>query len=451
MKNGLFIFLSCLIILYSCEQSSSIKEISVIGENTATIAAITKIKEKYESRNNLKVTTYPYEFATLSEKSNADLASGAGRYDIIMQYNFALSSFVRNNYVFPIDEMKKGLPDSLFSFESDLFQNAWKEVGYYYNLSKNDGSTMKIGYPFAINSMLLVYNKEMFENPSNKDAFFKKYGQPLSVPTSWEQYYKIAEFFTKKDKSSFGICMEGASNGELYYEFVNYLFSIGVGVLNKTSGWEGDERTNVIINNVDNLKALEFYLSLQPFNKGDYFNVDQPLQTKLFKEGNVAMTIMWSDLIYPQIYKSEGKEDNRFGYAPIPGNKSFIGGGSYYINRKSKNPQEAYKFILWLLNKANQIEMTKHGLCSPRKSVYDDPEVQEIPYINALKTSLDRGVYMMEAGPDADKISQIITKNIQFAWRKKLNFQEGLNPKDALDKMQSEIIMARTEIFKNIK
>lgn len=451
MKRLLFLFIASTILLYSCKQSNLSKEIALIGENTSTIAAITKVKVKYETKNGIKVTTYPYEFSTLSEKSNADLASGAGSYDIIMQYNFALSSFVRNDYVFTIDELKKDLPDSLFSFEKDLFQNAWNEVGCYYNLAKNDGSTMEVGYPFAINSMLLVYNKEMFENPLNKKAFLRRYDQPLLVPTSWDQYYKVAEFFTNKEKASFGVCMEGSSNGELYYEFVNYLFSIGDGILNKNSGWEGDEETEVIINNKNNLKALEFYLSLQPYNKGDYFNVDQPLQTKLFKEGNVAMAIMWSDLIYPQIYKTNGIEDNRFGYAPIPGDKSFIGGGSYYINKKSKNPKEAFKFVLWLLNGENQIEMAKNGLCSPRKSIYDDPEVQKIPYISALKTSLDRGVYMMEAGPDADKISQIITKNIQFAWRNINNHQEGLSPKEALDEMQIEIVRARAEIFENIK
>lgn len=442
---------SGLLLLYSCDSGKLKSEISIIGENTSTIAAITEVKEKFEVDNSVKVITYPYEFATLSEKSNADLASGTGGYDVIMQYNFALSSFVRNNYVFTIDELKKGIPDTQFAFESDIFPNAWKEVGYYYDLKNKTGDIIKIGYPFAINSMILVYNREMFDNPSNKIAFLEKYGQTLSVPTTWEQFYNIAEFFTRKDKSSYGICMQGASNGELYYEFVNYLFSIGDGVLEKDRGWEGDEKTEVIINSLNNLKALEFYLSLQDFNKGDYFNVDQPLQTKLFKEGNVAMAIMWSDLIYPQVYMKEGKEDNRFGYAPIPGDKSFIGGGAFYINRKSKNPIESFRFILWLFEKENQIEMAKKGLCSPLMSVYDDPEVQKIPYIAAVKNSLQRGVYMMEAGPDADMISQIITKNVQLAWRNKINPSTGLNPNGALKNMKEEIISSRTEIFKNVK
>lgn len=451
MKKLLFFVFSGLLLLYSCEPGKLKREISIIGENTSTIAAITEVKEKFEVDNSVKVITYPYEFGTLSEKSNADLASGTGAYDVIMQYNFALSSFVRNDYVFTIDELKKGMPDTQFAFESDIFPNAWKEVGYYYDLKNETGDIIKVGYPFAINSMILVYNKEMFDNPSNKIAFLEKYGQTLSVPTTWDQFYNIAEFFTRKDKSSYGICMQGASNGELYYEFVNYLFSIGDGVLEKDRGWAGDEKTEVIINSLNNLKALEFYLSLQDFNKGDYFNVDQPLQTKLFKEGNVAMSIMWSDLIYPQVYMKEGKEDNRFGYAPIPGEKSFIGGGVFYINRKSKNPIESFKFILWLFEKENQIEMAKKGLCSPLMSVYDDPEVQKIPYIEAVKNSLQRGVYMMEAGPDADMMSQIITKNVQLAWRNKINPSTGLKPNEALKNMKEEIVSSRTEIFKNIK
>jgi len=445
MKKCTICLIWFLTLLLSCNRDNSKNDIAIIGENTSSLASISKIKEQYSNQYHIKITTYPCEFSTLSEKSNADLANGGSMYDIIMQYNFSLSSFVRNNYVYSLDELKKNLPDSLFSFESDLFAQDWREVGYYYDLQKHDGSIKQIGYPFASNSMILVYNKEMFENPENRTAFEKKYGYQLSIPVTWDQFVHIADFFTSKHKSTFGLCMEGASSGELYYEFVNYLFSIGDGVMKKKSGWEGDENTPVIINTENNLKALRYYLNLKPYNKGDFFNVDQPLQTKLFKEGNVAMAIMWSDLIYPQIYKSEGKEDNRFGYATIPGGKSILGGGAFYINRNSKSANESFKLILWLLNENNQIEMAKQGLCSPRKSIYENPEVQKIPYTKAVKASLERGVYMAEAGPESDKINQIITNYVQRTWRGEIA------PEKALESMQKEISSARVEIFKNIK
>ena len=54
------------------------------------------------------------------------------------------------------------------------------------------------------------------------------------------------------------------------------------------------------------------------------------------KNGNVAMAIIWSDLAYDLIKLKNNNFDERFGFAPIPGNKSGLAGGSFFINKQSK-------------------------------------------------------------------------------------------------------------------
>lgn len=85
------------------------------------------------------------------------------------------------------------------------------------------------------------------------------------------------------------------------------------------------------------------------------------------------------------------------------------------------------------------------GLCSALKTVYDDPEIQKIPYSNALKTSLERGVYMLEAGIDATMISDKITANLQKMWNNELT------PNQAVANMQKEIDAERKTIYANLK
>lgn len=51
-----------------------------------------------------------------------------------------------------------------------------------------------------------------------------------------------------------------------------------------------------------------------------------------------------------------------------------------------------------------QIALTKQGLCSPLKSTYEDDEVMQIPYAEALKKSLEQGAYFFEAGPECDVV-----------------------------------------------
>jgi ABC-type glycerol-3-phosphate transport system substrate-binding protein len=93
----------------------------------------------------------------------------------------------------------------------------------------------------------------------------------------------------------------------------------------------------------------------------------------------------------------------------------------------------------------NQISLAKNGLCSPLKSTYDDPEVQKMPYANALKISLERGVYMFEAGPESDLVSQTLTNYLQQLWNDKLTVEE------ALTKTSEEISRGRVDIYKSLK
>jgi ABC-type glycerol-3-phosphate transport system substrate-binding protein len=152
---------------------------------------------------------------------------------------------------------------------------------------------------------------------------------------------------------------------------------------------------------------------------------------------------MWSDYVY-DLVRHDGKADDRFGFAPIPGNKSMLAGGIYYINRKSKHPKEAIDYVINVMQQKNQVEHMKRGLCSALKTAYDDPEVQGLPYTDALRQSLERGVYMVEAGPDADAISEIITQYLQRMWRNEIAAEEGL--KSAKRDIQAK----RAEIYQNL-
>lgn len=420
--------------------------VTVLGENSSNLQAMEAIKSDYEKTANVKIEFKPNTFEDAFNKANQDFANKTGLYDIILQYNFSLSSFIRNDYVYNIDELSKDIPKAQKSFESDLFPNAWQEVGYYYkNPSNPSDGTVKVGYPFAANSMLLVYNKEMFENEENKAAYRERYNEELAVPTDWDRYKKQAEFFTNPEKKTFGVCMQGAAGGWLYYEYCNFLYGMDGTVFKKQRGWEGDVNTPINISSPEAIAATNFYKTLKPYNAGNFTTIDATEQTKLLKQGNVAMGIVWSDYLYSFVFDANGKADVRFGFAPIPGSKSALAGGSFYINKQSKKPQEAIKYVMGLMQKPTQIALAKKGLCSPLKSTYDDTEVQKIPYSNALKISLERGVYMFEAGPESDLVSQTLTNYLQQFWDDKLTAEQALtNASEDIDK-------GRIDIYKILK
>jgi multiple sugar transport system substrate-binding protein len=443
MKNISFITIITLL-LFSCQHPKT--KITVLAESATSIQSMMALEKDYEAKHpDVDLDFKPNSFDDAFQKANQDFANGTGLYDIVMQYNFSLASFVSNKYVYPIDNLIKNMPDSIKAFEKDLFPDAWREIGFYKNIDNPNGEMVKVGYPFTSNTMLLCYNKNMFEDANQKSAYKKRYNEELQVPTNWEQFARVAQFFTQPQNKTYGVCLQGAVGGWLYYEWMNFLFGMGGKVMDKKYGWQGDENTKILLNTPEAIKAAKYYYSLKPYSVGNFTNVDAYEQVKIMKEGNVAMAIIWSDLAYSTVVKPDNSFDNRFGFTPIPGNKSMLAGGSYFINKKSKNPEVAAKYILDLMQPKVQIELTKKGLCSALKTVYDDSEIQKIPYSNALKVSLARGVYMLEAGIDATMISDKITANLQKMWNNELT------PEQAVESMQKEIDAERKAIYANVK
>mgnify|MGYP001566613600 CR=1 FL=1 len=444
----MFLFVIFVSLLTSCNNNREVK-LTVLGENSSNLQAMEALKSTYEKKANIIIDFKPNTFEDAFNKANQDFSNKTGLYDIVLQYNFSLSSFVRNKYVYNLDELTQDIPPNAFAFEADLFSNAWKEVSFYYKNpdNPNDG-IVKVGYPFASNTMLLVYNKKMFDDSNNQSSFHLKYNEKLMVPQNWEQFYKVSEFFTytneQTKQENFGICLQGAEGGWLYYEFCVFLYGMGGAIMDKERGWEGSENTPITLQSPEAIQATKYYKSLKPFNAGNYFTIDVTSQTKIMKQGNVAMGFVWSDYLYNFVYENEGNLDDRFGFAPIPGGKSPLAGGSFYINKQSKHPKEAAKYIIDLMQPANQIELAKKGLCSPLRTTYDNSEVQKIPYSNALKQSLERGVYMFEAGPESNLVSQVITNYIQQVWNNQLT------AKEALARAQEDIEKGRSEIFSNL-
>lgn len=436
--------------LVSCNSCNNLTDhktsIAILGEDSSNLKAMQDLKDTYEKKAGVVLEFNADSFEVADQKANQDFSKGTGIYDIVLQYNFSLASFARNKYVFTLDELRQYVSEqSTKSFEADLFPNAWKEVGFYYR-DPNDTSKgeVAIGYPFAANTMLLVYNRKLFEDPKHQAAYKQRYNEDLAPPKTWVQFEQIAAYFTPKDKSTAGVCLQGGSDAWLYYEWCNFLFGMGGAVMNKEFGWQSDATTPITLDSPQAIEAAKFYLRLKPYNTGDFFSMDAEKQREKMRTGQVAMAIMWSDYLYDLAFP-KGQPDDRFGFAPIPGAKSMLAGGIYYINRKTKHPKEAFEYVVHVMQKDNQVEHMKRGLCSALKTAYDDPQVQSLPYAAALRQSLERGTYMVEAGPDSTAIQETITEYLQKMWRNEISAEAGI--KEA----QKAIELRRAEIYRNLK
>lgn len=443
----------CIVATLVCGCDNSSKQIVVLGEDSANINAMEQSRASFESTGQGKLLFEKVSFEDAETKATQDFFNKTGNYDIVLQYNFLLSSFVRNDYVSPMAELKKAVPADKLAFESDIFRAGWKEVGYYYKRPfKTDSEIEPIGYPFALNTMLLVYNKKMFGDPQALQAYAARYkGKALEPPKTWEDFLSVAKFFTNKSSAdpslhTYGVVLQGAADGWLYYEWMNILFGQGGRVMDKQFGWMGDRDTPVLLDSPAAIAAAKYYLSLKPYNAGDFFVSKPEQQIERLRSGKVAMAIVWSDYIPELIQlakpeKQRGSTAGDFGFVPIPGSVSMLAGGSFFVNKHSKNKAEAFRYVIHLMQRESQVELAKKGLASPLDSVYDDPGVRALPYAAALRESLRRGVYMNEAGPEASLVRSVIEKYIQGAWKGEIDVEK------ALKNAKSEIETSRGKVF----
>ncbi|MFY7952763.1 MAG: ABC transporter substrate-binding protein, partial [Armatimonadaceae bacterium] len=153
------------------------------------------------------------------------------------------------HYVELSDWAKTGIP------MADIEEAAIKNYGEY-----PAGSGKLYAVPAESDCIGFAYRKDLFEDPKNKEAFKAKYGKDLAVPATWDDFQKVAEFFTKADGSMYGAALfyskdyDGATMG-----FDQVLWSFG-GQLN-----DGNGKVDGVINSAEAIKALEFHVGLKKF------------------------------------------------------------------------------------------------------------------------------------------------------------------------------------------
>jgi ABC-type glycerol-3-phosphate transport system substrate-binding protein len=135
-----------------------------------------------------------------------------------------------------------------------------------------------------------------------------------------------------------------------------------------------------------------------------------------FLKGDVAMALVWTDIL-SKLFSADNAAN--FSAHVIPGGKSMLGGGVCCVHGQSKHREIAETFVEGLLAPDVQAKLASEGWCSGYESVYNKKEVKTLPYADAVLESLRRGTYMIEAGPDAGAIREIVGSSIERIVREK--------------------------------
>lgn len=223
--------------------------------------------------------------------------------------------------------------------------------------------------PVSPSSQLLFYRKDLFENVAIRRMYREKYKQELKIPETFEEYNRIAAFFT--EGNGFGTDVRYGANltlgntGVASTEFLTRFFS------HKDNLYSDEGK--IIINNDVGRKALEELVEAQKYAPGKTARW-WTTAAKEFANGNVAMMINFSNYA-SEILGYNSKIVGNVGFGMVPGGNPIYGGGSLAVSKNSKHPEDALAFIKWITMEPVASAMAALGSVSPCIKTYNKYDI----------------------------------------------------------------------------
>jgi len=427
-----------LILLGCVPKKNETVTLDIVGEALPPLSSLEELATEYTEKTGIIVKVHPFEFETALQRAQLDFSSGSGEYEIVMGIFYNHGRYTESGYIVPFTDPKFSNLVELETPDSAFYPALQETVMNYKN--------SRVAYPFSAQTMFLWFRKDLFENLEERASFLKQYGYALPIPDetnplTWTEYYDISEFFTRSSDEEvggtsrtspfYGTALQMKRHPASFYEFTNFVYSFGGSFF----GENGEQK----INTAENLEALNYYLSLRKYAPPNYLQATWDDALAQMQQGNVAMTIMWSDAP-SELYNEEASVvSGKVGYSLVPIKKTIgrkvavFGGWGFMINADGKHQDEAYKFIQWVNQPEQQLSWAKMGGLPGASSIFKDPEYISIPYMKAQNEALKNVV----SWPKDPKAEQFVNIGIEILSKA---VSDQIEPEQALLEFETRVV-----------
>ena len=324
--------------------------------NNGQMKDMEKLKTEYENANpGTKVNFQVMEEGDLRSAVTADVASGAGQYDIVTIGAYETPQWGKNGWL--VDLTPSLSSDSAYDVD-DILPPVRDAISY-------EGKQFAV--PFYGESSILMYNKELLD----------KAGVSLGTNPTWQEVADAAKKVNSADTA--GICMRGKPGwGDLFAPLTTVVQTFG-------GNWY-DESWKATVNTPEWKEAVTFYKTMLD-ESGEKDPVSYSFNECLtaLKEGKAAM---WADasVAASMLEASDSPVKGKMGYAHMPVNKTKESGWLWSWNlavpASTKNKDAAIKFVKWATSKDyHKLVGEKIGWSNvppgARTSTYEIPEYKE--------------------------------------------------------------------------
>ena len=320
--------------------------------------------QKLTAANFTKETGIKVAFKVLPENDvrdtiAQDVANQAGQYDVISISNFEVPIYSKNGWLHSLSDYAS--KDSAFD-EDDILEPMRE------SLKGPDGKSY--GVPFYGESSMLMYRKDVF----------KQEGLKMPEHPTWDEVADLAAKVDGAQPGMKGICLRGLPGwGEVFAPLTTVVNTFGGTWF--TKDWQAQ------LDSPEFKEATNFYVDL--VRKHGESGAPQSGFTECLNNMSQGKVAMWYDATSAAgslENKAQSKVAGKVGYAYAPVKETEYSGWLYTwawgIEKASKNPDDAWKFVSWASSKEYQkLVGEKLGWAKApdgtRQSLYDNPEYQK--------------------------------------------------------------------------
>lgn len=240
MRAGL-LGASALILAISTAQAQTI---NILMESVPDTRFVEELLPQFETETGIEVELEIVNYAEMHTKLVPQLVSSSGSYDVIVVDFYWVGEFAKAGWLQPLDERI-----AADQFDTSVYFDSLQAL-----VGIVDGEQLML--PFYNYAMGLTYRRDLLEDPAESGAFEERYGKPLRVPETWEEYLEQVEFFTRDDDGDgrndlFGVVNQGLRPDPIAMEWSNYLFANG--------GRFYDENWQPMLDSPEAIEAVEDY------------------------------------------------------------------------------------------------------------------------------------------------------------------------------------------------
>lgn len=410
--------------------------------------------EKFEEKTGAVVRVLTPSWTDTIAKTKQSLTDEKINFDIYVIISSWGGSLLGDKYIEAVPKWVKEKID-------------WEDVLPIYknNILSWDGVDYSL--PYDGDCISLYYRKDIFENKTIKEKFYKKYGYELKAPTTWTQYKTIAEFFTGWDWDNDGKIEYGIAGSRLKgYGTMLQFFARAAAYTkypNDKAFYFDTKNMKPKIDNEGFIKALEEYIEVIEYGPKEMVKFSPGNVRQSFIQGDVAMVIDWANTGTMSANEENSVVNGKVGYASLPGSEnvynsksskweniynkpsSVSGNWTILVSKDSKYKELAFEFASHMASKELTSKLITVGYSGVNPSRYSHfeystqwqnsgfGEESAKEYLDLLKKELENDNVVMDIRiPGADKYYEAIGKYINKAIKKELSVKEALT-KSALE------------------